>query len=244
MPNVDDPENTFFHYYSHSWESFSTGQFLSHVSPNTWNERDPISEAYLSIMKHGTEPEKKKARALGRRENWLVNVYVVNDPKNPDNNGKVKILRYGKQIHKIVMDALAGEDAEDIGEKMFSLSETGCNFKIKVERQGDFPTYTSSKFAMPSKLEGMGEDKVKEIHSTVHDLKSIFTVKSYEELQEVLNEHYYGKDRPASAEDDQPAAMDEPDPVASGSTEESAASSTEDVLEDDKVKELLEGLDS
>ena len=52
LPDIKDPSKTFFHYYNHVWESFSTGQFLSVVSPTTWGERDPISEARFAILKH------------------------------------------------------------------------------------------------------------------------------------------------------------------------------------------------
>jgi len=240
VPNLKDPAKTFFHYYSHSWESFSTGQFMSAVSPNTFGERDPISEAYLSIMKHGTEGDKKKARAIGRRENWLVNAYVLNDPTRPDNNGKVKILRYGKQLHKIIMDALAGDDSDDYGEKIFDLTGSGVNFKIKVERQGDFPTYVSSKFSLPSEIEGLTEDNMEEIHSNIHELDNVFTVKGYDDLKLMLDEHYYGKDAAASAQEPEAPASAE-SPAEDDSQPENSAD--ENVLNDDKVQELLKGLD-
>ncbi|MAF26104.1 hypothetical protein CL634_11125 [bacterium] len=249
VPNVSDPAKTFFHYFSHSWESFSTGQFTSVVSPNTWGERDPISEAYLSIMKHGTDGDKKKARAISRRENWLVNVYVVNDPKNPDNNGKVKILRYGKQLHKIIMDGLNGDDADEVGERMFDLTDKGCNFKIKVERQGDFPTYVSSKFAMPSDIEDMDEEAVAKVHAGIHDLDTVFTVKSYDDLKETLQLHYYCKsadDAEEEAEASETSVTQADRAFAGDSTgpeEESKPSSESDVLNDEKVQELLKGLD-
>jgi hypothetical protein len=247
IPNVKDPADTFFHYYSHSWESFATGQFTSVVSPNTWGDRDPISEAYLSIMKHGSESDKKKARVISRRENWLVNVYVVNDPKNPDNNGKIKILRYGKQLHKIIMDALAGDDADDYGDRIFDLSKSGCNFKIKVERQGDFPTYVSSKFAMPSEIEGMDEDVMEKVHTGIHELDKVFTVKSYDDLKQVLDEHYYCKNS-SDEESDTEAPAERAfagDSVSEETTSsEPADKADDDVLNDDKVKELLKGLDA
>ena len=67
-----------------------------------------------------------------RSEKWLVNVYVVNDPVNPENNGKVKILRYGKQIHNIIMDAIEGEDAADLGPRIFDLGLTVLTLELKL----------------------------------------------------------------------------------------------------------------
>ena len=246
VPNTKSPEKTFFHYYSHSWESFSTGRFMSVISPQTFGERDPISEVYLSIQKHGSEEEKKKHRVLARRENWLVNVYVVNDPVNPENNGEVKILRYGKQLHKVIMDALQGDEAEEVGERMFDLSEKGCNLRIKCERQGDFPTYVSSKFALPGTLEGVEDSS--EVYESVHSLDDIYTVKSYDDLKQTLDEHFYCKDVTESGDDWDSAATAVAEEKAKPAAEAEkpapkASESDDDPLNDDKVKELLKGLD-
>ncbi len=237
IPNIENPEKTFFHYYTHAWESFSTGQYISNVSPQTWNQKDPIAEARFSLGKHGTDEEKAKASKVMRRENWLVNVYVVNDPGNPANNGKVKLLRYGKQLHKIVTDAITGEDSSEFGARVFDLSENGCNLKIKVERQGEYPTYVSSRFASPTSIEGLDEQGISEVLEGASDLESVFPVKSYDELKEVLNEHFYcrsSEPAPSQPSSSQP----KPEPVAATTT----STDNVDPLDDDKVKELLDGL--
>ena len=55
LPNVTDPGKTFFHHYSHAWESFNTGQFMSYLSPTTWGEKDPIAEMRARLYRHGSE---------------------------------------------------------------------------------------------------------------------------------------------------------------------------------------------
>ena len=191
LPNVKDANKTFFHYYTHGWTSFATGQYINQISPQTWGERDPIGEARYRITKTGTEEEKEKAKTILRRENWMVNVYVVNDPVNPDNNDTVKLLRFGRQLHKVIMEAMQGDEAEELGPRIFDLGENGCDFRIKVEKQGDFPTYVSSKFGMPKAIQGMDDNKAKEIYESITELESVFTVKSFDELKETLNEHFY-----------------------------------------------------
>jgi len=248
IPFVKDPSKTFFHYYSHGWVSEMTGQFQSAISPQTWGERDPIAEARYRLSRTGSEEEKEKAKALNRKENWLVNVYVVKDPDNPENEGKVKILRFGRQLHKIVMEAMEGEDAEDFGERIFDLSKTGCNFRVKVEEQGGYPTYVSSRFATPSEISGVTDDTIKDVYDQTFDLENVFPVKSYEELQTMLTEHFHGEtDNPESSE---------PQPSTTTSTEEeeddlnfddlestSKNDSSSSTIADDKVKELLDTLE-
>jgi len=246
IPFVKDPGKTFFHFYSHGWVSEMTGQYLSAISPQTWGERDPIAEARYRISRTGSEEEKEKAKALNRRENWLVNVYVVKDPDNPENEGKVKILRFGRQLHKIVMEAMEGEDVDEFGERIFDLSGTGCNFRVKVEEQGGYPTYVSSRFASPSKISGVTDDSIKDIYEQTFDLENVFPVKSYDELQVMLNEHYHGVTEDAATENisKEPAnTSNDDDDLNFDDLEPSSKKDSESTVDDSKVKELLDSLD-
>ena len=244
VPNAKEPSKTFFHYYSHGWVSEATGQFQSAISPQTWGERDPIAEARYKISRTGSEEEKEKARALNRKENWLINVYVAKDPENPENEGKVKILRFGRQLHKIIMEAIEGEDADEFGERIFDLTKNGCSLKVKVEEQGGYPTYVSSRFAAPTSLTGITADTVNDVYDKVYDLENVFPVKSYDELTTMLNEHYHGVDGSAP-EPESPAPTstkaEEDDDINFDDIETTSKSS--EPVDDDKVKQLLDSLD-
>lgn len=245
LPNMEDPSKTFFHYYVHGWESFTTGQYISFVSPQTFNERDPIAEYRYKIYKTGTEAEKQKARSIIRSEKWLVNVLVVDDPVNPDNNGKVKLMRFGKQLHKIIMDAISGEDSDQFGSRVFDLSSNGCNLRVRIDDQGGFPTYVASKFLMPSEISGIDSD---DVYASTRTLDDVFSIKSYDELQQGLNEHFHGADESSvastpvtSVQASTPApAVVENSPRPEVKTEPVVEDSS---LDDDKIKQLLQGLD-
>jgi hypothetical protein len=199
LPFAKDPKNTFFHYFNHGWVSFATGQYVQSLSPMTFGERDPIAEERFRILRTGTEDEKEKVKAIKRLEKYLVNVYVIDDPTNPDNNGKVKMLRYGKQVHKIIMEAIEGEDAEEFGPRIFDLGSNGVNFKIKCENQGEYPTYVSSRFTSAGKL-NLSDDEQKKIYDSVYDLTKVYTLKSYDELKQMLDEHFYVKSTKVDAD--------------------------------------------
>jgi hypothetical protein len=184
----------------------------------------------------------------------LINAYVINDPDDPENNDTVKILRFGKQLHKIIMEAINGEDSDQFGERIFDLSENGSTFRVRCEKQGDFPTYVSSKFLMPAAIPGIDDARVKEIYENCHDLSSVFRVKSYDDLKAMFNEHYHCIDPTAEVT---PTPAPTPEPVAKDgdldeevpmdfdtpAKTETADDSNEDPLQDDKVKQLLAGLD-
>lgn len=256
LPNVEDPSKTFYHYFSHGWTSFSTGQYVTALSPMTWGDRDPISEYRMKVFRSGTTEEKAKSDSIFRRENWLVNVYVVNDPDDPENNDTVKILRFGKQLHKIMMEGITGEDSDQFGERIFDLSENGCTFRVRCEKQGDYPTYVSSKFLMPAAIPGMTEARAKEMYDNCHVLDETFRSKTYEELKQMLDEHFHCID-PSTTESvaapvsvSKPSAdkdLDEEVPMSFDKPEQKQQpdiDNTDDSeLEDDKVKQLLAGLD-
>ena len=216
LPFAKDPSKTFFHYYNHGWNSFATGQYVQTLSPQTFGERDPIAEERFKVLRTGSDEDKEKMSAVRRLEKWLVNVYVIDDPANPDNNGKVKILRYGKQLQKIITEAIEGEDAEEFGPRIFDLGSEGVNFKIKVEQQGDFPTYVSSRFTAAGKVD-LSEDQQKDIYDGTFVLTEVFTLKSYDDLKEMFNEHYYCKTEDTTPETTAPVPETtpvEPEPVA------------------------------
>tara|TARA_R110002020_G_scaffold127131_2_gene285288 strand:- start:3391 stop:4230 length:840 start_codon:yes stop_codon:yes gene_type:complete len=236
LPYAKDPGKTFFHYYNHGWVSYATGQYVQTLSPQTFGDRDPIAEERFRVLRTGTDEEKEKMSAVRRLEKWLVNVYVVDDPSNPENNGKVKLLRYGKQLQKIITEAIEGEDAEEFGARIFDLGAEGVNFKIKVEQQGDYPTYVSSRFTTAGKID-LSEDKQKDIYENVFNLSEVFTLKTFDELKEMLNEHYYCKTEDSvssTADTITEAVPTEPEP-------ELAAASGGDSVDDD-IDDLLKDL--
>ena len=236
VPYMKDPKKTFFHYFQHGWNSLATGQYVSAISPQTWGERDPIAETRYKLYR-GSDEEKALAGKIVRAEKWLVNVYVVNDPVTPDNNGKVMILRYGKQLQKIIANAIDGEDASDLGPRIFDFTPNGVNLKIVVEKQGDYPTYVSSKFTFPTEVKGVDEDTHQEILDKAFDLENVFNVKSYNELKEMVDEHIYcvteseKTDKPVITETKKAVTVEKPVAVDSNQT---------DI---DAINQLLDGLD-
>ena len=194
VPNVEDPEKTFFHHWVHGWNSKATGSYMSYLGLQTMGERDPISELRWKLFKSWKEENPKAQNneykaEIGQKEQWLVNVYVIDDPANPENNGTVKILRMGPQLKKIIDDATEGNRADELGWDIFDLSK-GHDFKIVAEKQGDYTTFNSSFFTTKSKTV-LDDEEIDKICSEIHDLEAIYAVKTYDELQDVLNEHFF-----------------------------------------------------
>jgi hypothetical protein len=192
IPNVEDPEKTFFHHYTHGWKSKTTGSYISTLSLQTFGERDPITDTFWSLIKSDDKNEKELGKIIRRKENWFANVYVIDDPSNPENNGTVKVLRIGPQIKKIIDDALTGDGAEEFGFRIFDIGEDGANLKIKAEQSGDFVTFASSGFYNKPQI-SLSDEQIDKIYASAYDLEAIYPKKTFDELQEILDAHFYGK---------------------------------------------------
>lgn len=249
LPNIQNLDRSFYHYYNHMWTSLATNQLVSALCPTTYGERCPIDEYRFKVYRSGSEAEKEQSKILRRNENWLVNVYVISDPTNPENEGKIKILRYGKQLNKIITDAIDGDDAQYFGARVFDLSNNGCSLRIKVDKnEGGYASYVSSKFLPASAIPGVSEDesRMDEIYDGIKELDKTFETKTYEEVQHMLNVHFFGKaDKPAPSAPAERPVSDNDHEVEHTSPSNSfdSSSSEEDLSEEErKMREILNGL--
>lgn len=235
MPNVHDPKNTIFNYSTFGWTSRETGQYISIVSPMTFNERCPVNELRYKLYQ-GSEHEKSIAKLVKRNTQWLTNCYVVSNPTSPETEGRVKIIRYGKQLHKIILDAISGDDAEEYGPSIFDLSEKGNNLRVKVEKnEGGYASYISSKFVKQSSISSISN--IDEVYEQSHDLSKIITIKSYDEIKEILNIHLLGENK--SIEHQTSSAEQS---IERNQTNASTSSSAEEEITDQDIEDLLKDL--
>lgn len=193
IPNLEDPEKTCFAHYIHSWESRSTGKFVSALSLQTFGQNDPIANVRWKMYKEwkDSNPPKdaKFEGPIDQKQQWFVNVYVIDDPNNPDNNGTVKVLRMGPQLKDKIDAATEGARKDELGWEIFDLS-SGHDFKIQADEQGIYTTYKESWFTTKSKTV-LTDEQIEEIYANVHDLEQILTVKTEEELLALLDEHFF-----------------------------------------------------
>jgi hypothetical protein len=229
LPNVENFEKTFLHYYSHVWKSNKDGSLVNVFCPNSYGERCPVDEYRSKVWKSGSEEEKESIKPLKRNENWLVNVFVIKDPTNPENQGKVKILRYGKQLDKIIMNAIQGDESEEFGPRIFDLSENGCNLKIKVEsNEGGYATYVASRFQSPTEISDL--ENPDSIYESIKNLEDIFKQQSYEDIQNTLDTHWLNK-TPSVKNQTKTVDPDEDDVEVNVKVDNISKSTTEEDLE-------------
>lgn len=201
IPYLKKPESTFVTFMNHGWESRKNNRYISIPCLKTWgrSEKCPACEIRFAELKIGSEAAKAKARMLRQKNTSFVNVYVIDSP-NVDEKNKVKIVRYGAELDKIIKAAISGEDAEEFGMRVVDLSPEGVDFRIRVETKGTgkdaIPTYAMSKFISKRHDLGLSGADIQTIYDNAHDLTSLVPVrKTFAELEAVLQEHYFGAEQ-------------------------------------------------
>jgi len=246
LPNVEDMSKTWYNYKQHIWDSIVHGKKISVICPNTYKAKCPICEYRSKIWATKNDALINQIKPLKKNEKWLYNVFVVKDPSNPSNEGQVKILNAGSQLQKIIESAISGDDREEFGGKIFDLSSKGCNLRIKVEKnEGGYPSYVASKFVSPSGIDGLDdEDSINSVYDSFKPLDTIFKVRTYEEIKDLLDIHFLGKDSNASTpsvdDDEEDFKVDD---SLNTEIETGLGSSTEDLSDNDqKLKDILADL--
>lgn len=194
LPNMKDKAKSVFEFQKYNWNSFCTGKFVSALSLQTFGKSCPIGLEKFRISKTGTPEEQEKAKKVKWQKQYYINVYVVDDPTTPKNNGTVKVLRMGSKLYNKFESALKGEDSDEFGPaKIFNLGPEGVNFKLKVTEQGNadqkFINYDDSRFTGSVDLK-LTEDQIKEIYESVHNLEEIEFARDEESLKKLWSEHF------------------------------------------------------
>lgn len=251
IPNISEPRNSIYHYWHHSWNSLATGQFVTALCPATYNENCPIDNYVIKTYRTGTTEEKEKMKPITRKESWLVNAYIVSDPSNPENEGKVKIIRYGKELAKIITSAIEGDDAEEFGaERVFDVAN-GSSLRVKCESRAgssgnarNFVTYASSKFISPSRLEGVSEDKIEAIHNGIFDLTKMFKPKTQAELQRMLDQHFFCIQDTEMEDESEDYTPSTPAPTQASQVQQSVKTSHTPVAEKTDLDDIFKGVET
>jgi len=186
LPTPEGEEMPWVSYWDHGFQG--PGGWYIEKSLTTLNKQDPVSEYNTSLWNTGVEANKEIARKQKRRLHYVSNIYVVSDPKNPDNEGRVFLYKYGKKIFEQLKEAISPQFEDENAINPFDLREDGANFKIKIRKVDGYWNYDKSEFDKTAPLSD--EDTLTEVFSSVHSLSDIIApdeFKSYDELKEKLN---------------------------------------------------------
>tara|TARA_Y100000816_G_scaffold149367_2_gene106175 strand:- start:1951 stop:2859 length:909 start_codon:yes stop_codon:yes gene_type:complete len=144
LPAPKSEELPWIRYWDHGFKG-PTGLWYIENSLTSIGQSDPVGELNSRLWNSGIEADKEKARTQKRRLHYVTNIYIVSDPSNPDNEGKVFLYQFGKKIFDKIMDMMQPSFADEKAVNPFDLWE-GANFKLKIRNVEGYRNYDKSEF--------------------------------------------------------------------------------------------------
>lgn len=173
--------------YSHAFQG--PGGWYIENSLTTIGKQDPLGEMNTELWATGIEANKEIVRKRKRKQQYISNIYVISDPKNPQNEGKVMLMKYGKKIFEKIQEAMKpvfeGEDPID----PFDFWQ-GADFRLKVKKVDGYPNYDASKFENQSPLLDGDDAALEQVWNSIYNLSEFHdpkNFKSYDELKARLD---------------------------------------------------------
>ncbi len=179
-------EEAYVEVYSHAFKGI-TGKWLIEGCPTTIGQPCCICDGNRKLWNEGKEsvvrgdddnPGRK------RKLNYYSNVYIIDDPINPENNGTVKIYKYGVKILDKIKLALNPASKRKKPLEVFDMFK-GADFNIIINKKGKYWNYDDSEFLDSEPLLDGDEEKLEEIYNSLYDLTEFTNPKNFKSAQEL-----------------------------------------------------------
>lgn len=168
-------------YYDHGFQG--PGGWYIEKSLTSIGQDDPMSQYNTELWNSGIEANKEQARKQKRRLHYVSNIYVVKDPKHPENEGKVFLFKFGKKIFEKITQAMNPQFEDDKAIDPFDFWN-GANFKLKIRKVDGYQNYDLSEFDSPAPLFD-DDDKMEELWNKEHSLKELLEPKNFKTYAEL-----------------------------------------------------------
>tara|TARA_B100000927_G_C16476066_1_gene473430 strand:- start:14952 stop:15824 length:873 start_codon:yes stop_codon:yes gene_type:complete len=186
LPAPDGEDLPWVKLYSHAFQG--PGGWYIENSLTTLNGKDPVSEYNTRLWNSGVDSDKEIARKQKRKLSYYSNIYIVKDPANPQNEGKVFLYKYGKKIFDKIMGAMQPEFEDESPINPFDFWQ-GADFKIKIKKVAGYWNYDSSEFAKQGALLE-DDDALEALWKKEYSLAELISTdkfKPYEDLKKRLD---------------------------------------------------------
>ena len=201
LPAPNGEELPWAKVWSHAFQG--PGGWYIENSLTTLGQKDPVSEYNRLLWNSGNDADKDLARKQKRKLSYISNIYVVKDPTNPQNEGKVFLYKFGKKIFDKITAAMQPEFEDEEAIDPFDFWQ-GANFKLKAKNVAGYRNYDSSEFAAVSPLLD-DDDALEALWKKQYSLAAVTATdqfKSYDDLKKRLD-YVLGAKKPARRVDEE-----------------------------------------
>lgn len=225
LPAPKGEDVPFVRLWQHSFQG--PGGWYIENSLTTIGQQDPIAEYNSQLWNSTTDdnaPARQQVRKQKRKLIYIANVYIVKDPAKPENEGKVKLFKFGKKVFDKLNEAMNPQYEDESPMNPFDLWE-GANFKIKIRQVEGYRNYDKSEFGDAEPLDD-DDDMMEEVWAKCHSLQEQIApdkFKTYDQLKAALERALKKSTTFAkTAEEDAPFDTDETEVPAKKAVREAA----------------------
>lgn len=170
--------------FSHGFQG-PAGQWFIEQCLTTKNEACPTCESNSELWNSGIDANKSIARDRKRKLSYVANIYVVSDPKNPENEGKVFLFKFGKKIFEKITEAMNPQFPDESPINPFDFW-TGANFRLKVRKLDGYINYDKSEFESSSPMLN-DDEQLEKIWKSEHSLQELISDKEFKSYDDLKN---------------------------------------------------------
>lgn len=166
-----------------------TGKYYIENSRRTIDESDPVAKLNYALYNSGDPVNQEIAKTQKRKPRYIYNVYIVKDPGNPENEGKVFLYETGPFMHNILKEAMSPDpvliDPDDEDTHGFDPFDFwgGANFVIrmipKTLGKDIVPNYEKSSWAKKEPFLKGDEAKIEAVYNQVHKLQPFISADKF-----------------------------------------------------------------
>jgi hypothetical protein len=182
-PSVDgDDALPWVRVFSHGFQG--PGGWLIDNCLTTVGEKCPVCEHNSVLWNSGIEANKEIVRKQKRKLNYIANVLIVSDPKHPENEGQVKLFKFGKKIFDKITEAMNPDFEDETPVNPFDLWE-GANFKLKIRNVEGYRNYDKSEFDKKEALFDGDDEKLEKLWKSEYSLKDFTDKKHFKSFDQL-----------------------------------------------------------
>jgi hypothetical protein len=109
---------------------------------------------------------------------YVANILVISDPKHPENEGQIKLFKFGKKIFDKISETMNPEFPDEAPINPFDMWE-GANFKLKIRNVEGYRNYDKSEFDSVTALFNGDDEKLEELWKKEFSLKDFTDKKQF-----------------------------------------------------------------
>jgi gp32 DNA binding protein like len=182
LPPTKGEDIPYVRLWSHNFKGPKNQWYIENCL-STLGQQDPVNEFNSELWNTGTKSAQAQVRQQKRKLTYIANVLIIQDKAHPENNGKVKLWKFGAKIFDKIQSKVKPEFEDEAPLNVFDPWE-GANLKIKMKIKDDYRNYDDSEFEAPA---AMGDDKfIESVWEQQYPLATFIdpvNFKSYDELK-------------------------------------------------------------